>query len=150
MRKLMIVAMLVAGAITADAQRGYDNNRNDNRRGNDSRYDNDRYDNRFDKIDSYQREARRQISFGIESGRITSNEAKRLLREAERIEVKENRFKRDGRLDTIERRELTNDLAVLNSWIGREKRDRDRVSYEDFSKGYGSNGRYDDRYGRKY
>lgn len=135
MRKLVMVAMLVAGAIAANAQRGYD------RPG--------RFDNGYgyDKIDNYQREARRQIAFGIESGRITSHEAKRLLREAERIEAKENRFKRDGRLDAFERRELAQDLAVLNSWIAREKRDRERVTYDEYSRGY-ANGRYNDRYGR--
>jgi hypothetical protein len=136
MRKLIMIAMLVAGAIGANAQRGYD--RHDGRYG--------RNDN---IVDSYQREARRQIAFGIESGRITSNEAKKLLREAERIEVKENRFKRDGRLDNFERRELEQDLAVLNSWIAREKRDRDRVTYDEYSRGYAS-GRYNDRYGKRW
>lgn len=134
-----MIAMLVAGAIGANAQRGYDKR--------DARYG--RNDNAYERIDSYQREARRQIAFGIESGKITSREAKPLLREAERIEVKENRFKRDGRLDAIERRELTQDLAVLNSWIAREKRDRERVSYDEYSRGYAS-GRYNDRYGRGY
>lgn len=135
MRKLIMIAMLVAGAIGANAQRGYD------KRG--------RYETNYDRIDSYQREARRQISFGIESGKITSREAKPLLREAERIEAKENRFRRDGRLDAGERRELSQDLAVLNSWIAREKRDRDRITYDNFSRGY-ANGRYNDRYGRGY
>lgn len=160
MRKLMILAMLVASAAVANAQRGYD--RNDDaygRRGNDPRgYENGRYDRNdnngrggYDKIDSYQREARRQIAFGIETGRITSRESKRLLREVEQIEYKENRYKRDGNLDPRERRDLMEDLTVLNRWINREKRDGDRVTYEDFSKnnrGY-DNGRYDDRYGRR-
>ncbi|RFS18395.1 hypothetical protein D0T08_03865 [Emticicia sp. C21] len=131
--------MLVAGAIGANAQRGYDKR--------DGRYG--RNDNGYDRVDSYQREARRQIANGVESGRITSREAKPLMREAERIEVKENRFKRDGRLDPMERRELAQDLAILNSWIAREKRDRDRISYNDYSRGYAS-GRYNDRYGRGF
>jgi hypothetical protein len=139
MKKLIMIAMLVAGAIGANAQRGYD--KRDGRNG--------RNDNAYDRVDSYQREARRQISNGIESGKITSREAKPLLREAERIEVKENRFKRDGRLDVIERRELAQDLAVLNSWIAREKRDRDRVTYDEYSRGY-ANGRYNDRYGKRF
>lgn len=158
MRKLMIVAMLVASAAVANAQRGYD--RNDDaygRRGNDPRgYDNRRYDRNdnygrgYDKIDSYQREARRQIAWGIESGRITSRESKRLLREVEQIEYKENRFKRDGVLDPRERRDLIEDLTVLNRWINREKRDGDRVTYEDFSRSNRGNDRYDDRYNRRY
>ena len=154
MRKLMIVAMLVASAAVANAQRGYD--RNDDaygRRG----YDNGRYDRNdnygrdgYDRIDSYQREARRQIAWGIESGRITSRESKRLLREVEQIEYKENRYKRDGVLDPRERRDLMEDLTVLNRWINREKRDGDRVTYEDFSRGNRGNDRYDDRYNRRY
>lgn len=142
MKKLMMIAMLVAVAIGANAQRGYD--KRDGRYGrNDNAYD------KYDRIDSYQREARRQIANGVESGRITSREAKPLLREAERIEIKENRFSRDGRLDPMERRELAQDLAVLNGWIAREKRDRDRISYDDYSRGY-ANGRYNDRYGRRF
>lgn len=159
MRKLMIVAILVASAAVANAQRGYD--RNDDaygRRGNDNeRYErNDNYGKGgYDKIDSYQREARRQIAWGIESGRITSRESKRLLREVEAIEYKENRYKRDGNLDPRERRDLMEDLTVLNRWINREKRDGDRVTYEDFSRGNrgndrGDGRRYDDRYNRRY
>jgi hypothetical protein len=152
MRKLMMVAMLVASAIAANAQRG--NDRNDDaygRRGNDyGRYDN-RYDRRdgYDKIDNYQREARRQIAFGIESGRITSRESKRLLREVEAIEYKENRYKHDGVLDPRERRDLMEDLMVLNRWINREKRDGERVTYEDFSRGNRGNDRYNEHYGRR-
>ena len=162
MRKLMIVAMLVASAIAADAQRGNDRRDNgyDNRNGdyNNGGYDkrNDRRGGNYDKIDSYQREARRQIAFGIETGRITSRESKRLLREVEQIEYKENRYKRDGNLDPRERRDLMEDLTVLNRWINREKRDGDRVTYEDFSRGNGggndrsNDNRYDERNGRRY
>lgn len=149
----MIVAMLVASAAVANAQRGNDRDDAYGRRGNDNgRYDrNDNYGRGgYDKIDSYQREARRQIAFGIETGRITSRESKRLLREVEQIEYKENRYKRDGVLDPRERKDLIEDLTVLNRWINREKRDGDRVSYDDFSRGHRDNGRYDDRYGRRY
>ena len=136
MKKLIMIAMLVAGAIGANAQRGYDKR--------DGRYG--RNDN---IVDSYQIQARNEIAQGIKSGRITSREAKPLLREAERIEVKENRFKRDGRIDNFERRELEQDLAVLHSWIAREKRDRDRITYDEYSRGY-ANGRYNDRYGKRF
>lgn len=142
MRKLIIVAMLVAIAAVANAQRGNDARGNDN-----GRYGrNDNYGRGgYDSIDSYQREARRQIAWGIESGRITSRESKRLLREVEAIEKKENRHKRDGNLDPRERRDLMEDLIVLNRWINREKRDGDRVTYEDFSRGNRGNDRGDDR-----
>ena len=155
MKKLMIVAMLVASAIVANAQRGNDRRdnsyeRNDSYGRNDNYGKNDNYgrnDNRNDRIDSYQREARRQIAFGIESGRITSHESKKLLREVEKIEYKENRYKRDGVLDPRERKDLMEDLAVLNRWINHEKRDGDRVTYDDYN---GRNGRYDNRYGGRY
>ncbi len=156
MRKLTIVAMLVASAIAADAQRGNDR-RDDNYGRNDNRYEKQgRNDGRrgngydkYDRIENYQREARRQIAFGIENGRITSREAKRLLREVEAIEFKENRYKRDGNLDPRERKDLMEDLTVLNRWINREKRDGDRVTYEDFGRNNRGNDRYDDRYGRR-
>ncbi len=156
MRKLMIVAMLVASAIVANAQRGNDRRDNgyENRGGGYDKRDDRRGDN-YDRIDSYQREARRQIAFGIESGRITSRESKRLLREVEQIEYKENRYKRDGNLDPRERKDLIEDLTVLNRWINREKRDGDRVTYDDFSKNNRGNDRsdshrYDDRYKGRY
>lgn len=103
------------------------------RRGNDYRdNENGRYERNdnycrwgYDKIDSYQREARRQIAWGIGSGRITSRESKRLLREVEAIGYKENRYKRDGNLVPCERRDLIEDLTVLNRRINREKRDGD-------------------------
>jgi len=149
MRKLMIVAMLVASAAVANAQRGNDHrgyDRNDN-----GRYEtNDNYGRGYDKIDSYQREARRQIAFGIETGRITSRESKRLLREVEQIEFKENRYKFDGKLDPRERKDLMEDLAVLNRWINREKRDCERVTYEDFRRGNRGDDRGDGRYNRRY
>jgi hypothetical protein len=146
MRKLMIVAMLVASAAVANAQRGNDARGNDN-----GRYGrNDNYGRGHNKIDSYQREARRQIAWGIENGRITSRESKRLLREVEAIEHKENRYKRDGNLDPRERRNLMEDLAVLNRWINREKRDSERVTYEDFRRGNRGDDRGDSRYNRRY
>jgi hypothetical protein len=78
----------------------------------------------------------------------------------ESIELKENRYKRDGNLNSRERRDLMEDLTVLNSWINREKRDGDHVTYESFSRGNRGNDRvhdrrYDDsrsdsRYNRRY
>ena len=148
MRKLMIVASFVLVAMAANAQGRYDNR--DYRRGG---YDNDhnrygrneRYDDRFDpngRIDSYQREARKRIAWGIENGSITAHEAKRLLKEAERIEFKENAFLRDRFLDNRERKELAQDLADLNRQITRESRDWNRQPNDDYRRG----GRYAGRY----
>jgi len=164
MNKLMILAMLVAIAALANAQTRNDALRyesndyvyrrrvNDHRGNENGRYErNDNYGRGgYDKIDSYQREARRQIAWGIGDGRITSRESKRLLREVEAIEYKENRYKRDGNLDPRERRDLIEDLTVLNRWINREKRDGERVTYEDFSRGNRGNDLGDGRYNRRY
>lgn len=147
MRKLMIVASFVLVAMAANAQGRYDDRdfRRDGYGNNRNRGNYGRYDDRFDpnaRIDSYQREARKRIAWGIENGNITANEAKRLLREAERIEYKENAFLRDRFLDNRERKELAQDLADLNRKITRETRDWNRQSNDDYRRG----GRYAGRY----
>jgi hypothetical protein len=78
-------------------------------------------------INSFQRQARERIADGIVEGTITSHEAKRLLEFAERIEIKENRYLRNGRLTTNESRELKEDLNDLNRMIIRDIRDGDRA-----------------------
>ncbi|WP_341227428.1 hypothetical protein [uncultured Arcticibacterium sp.] len=77
------------------------------------------------EINSFQRQARESIAQGIVAGTINSNEAKRLLEVAERIEAKENRFLRNGRLTGRESNELKRDIDSLNKMIRREIRDRD-------------------------
>lgn len=98
----------------------------------------ERNEDRRDEIQSMQREIRRKIAFGIESGRITSRESKHLLREVEKNEQLEARYRRDGRLDASERRDLIENLERLSDWVKREKRDRDRITYEEYNRGYGS------------
>lgn len=149
MKKLMFAAALILVAFgSANAQWG-----NNNR---DRRYD-DRYDNRNDnrgydrggynshggrggnmgdRIDDFQREARRRIADGIAQGSLSSREAKHLMRDVERIERKEQIFWRDRVLDPRERRELAADLTALNREITHEKRDNERSTYDD----YGRNG----------
>jgi len=68
----------------------------------------------------------------------------------EAIEHKENRYKRHGNLNPRERRDLMEDLTVLNRWINREKRDGDHVSYESFSRGNRGSDSGDGRYNRRY
>jgi hypothetical protein len=132
-----------------DDRRG-DDRRNDDWRDNDRRWDdcqwdNGRWDDRRtgrnynlgDRIDDFQREARRRIGIGIERGLLTSREARGLMRDVERIERKEQIFWRDGRLDSRERRNLMDDLYDLNRAITHEKRDNERSNYDDY-------GRYND------
>ncbi|MFT5883889.1 MAG: hypothetical protein ACI9IP_000339 [Arcticibacterium sp.] len=77
-------------------------------------------------INSFQKEAREHIAYGIIDGTITSNEARRLLEFSERIEIKENRFSRNGRLSSYEMRILKEDLNDLDKMIRRDLRDRER------------------------
>lgn len=161
MKNIIIVAALIAATFqTANAQWGNRNNRNDRNdeydtRRNDDRWDNDRRgrweddrrnDDRWndrrnhnfgDRIDDFQREARRRIGIGVERGLLTSREARGLMRDVERIERKEQIFWRDGRLDPRERRDLMEDLSALNRAITHEKRDNERSTYGDY-------GRYND------
>jgi len=144
MKKLVFAAAMILVAFgSVNAQWG----NNDRNRRYDDRYDNRRddrggYDNRNgrgnmgDRIDDFQREARRRIADGIAQGSISSREAKHLMRDVERIERKEQIFWRDRVLNPRERQELTQDLYALNREITREKRDSERSTYDD----YGRNG----------
>jgi hypothetical protein len=82
---------------------GYDNNWNV-RRGN------------F-KVNSFQNQARMRIADGISKGFINSSESRNLLRFYERIERKENLFRRNGRISRREAAELNRDLNHLNLMI---------------------------------
>jgi hypothetical protein len=143
MKKLVFAtAMILVAFGSASAQWG----NNDRNRRNDDRYDNRRddrggYDNRGgrggnmgDRIDDFQREARRRIADGIAQGSISSREAKNLMRDVERIERKEQIFWRDRVLNPRERQELTQDLYALNREITHEKRDSERSTYDDYSR----------------
>ncbi|WP_304235427.1 hypothetical protein [Jiulongibacter sediminis] len=89
------------------------------------------------KINMMQREARERIANGIINGTINSYEAGRLLGIAEKIEIKENRMLRNGRLTGNEVRELEDDLIRLNRMIMRNKRDNDVAPVDN----YGRHGR---------
>lgn len=77
------------------------------------------------QINFRQREIRENIANGIIRGTLTSNEVHMLLDMAEKIEMKENRFLRNGRLTNMEMRELENDLNRLERMIIHNKRDKD-------------------------
>lgn len=125
MKKLVtliaVMTMIVSTSMAQYQSRGYDT------------YASNKYSKNYDKknksgaheINSFQRQARESIAQGIVAGTINSNEAKRLLEVAERIEAKENRFLRNGRLTGRERNELKRNIDSLNKMIRREKRDRD-------------------------
>ena len=77
------------------------------------------------EINFRQRDIRENIANGIIRGTLTSNEVHMLLDMAERIEMKENRYMRNGRLTNMEIRELDNDLSRLERMIIHNKRDND-------------------------
>lgn len=92
------------------------------------------YDSQWNRVDgrsganmvnSFQKEAREKIGFGIAKGTITATEVNKLMKIYEQIERKENRFMRNGRISKSEAMELKRDLEYLNRMIARETNDRD-------------------------
>lgn len=77
-------------------------------------------------INSFQQQARERIAWGISRGLITGRESRRLLEFAERIEWKENRFMRNGRLSSGQAQELKRDLLVLDRMITQAKTNGDQ------------------------
>jgi len=72
------------------------------------------------------REAKQSIDRGIEHGKITRQEARKLNEELDSILAKVDRMRSDGRLDERERESINRDLDRLERDIKREKRDDDR------------------------
>jgi len=79
-------------------------------------------------------DARESIDRGIEKGRLTRHEARKLNEELGRILDKIDLMKEDGHLSRREREKINEDLDRLERHIRREKRDDDRE--------YGDHGRY--------
>lgn len=151
MKKLFFLILMAATCVSIAATAQYAAN---------DRYGNDRYNNsktgqnskygrsddnygrsRSDNsmINALQREVREDIAEGIIRGTIDSREAQRLLSIAEQIELKENRYVRNGRLTQRESEDIKEDLMSLKRMIRKEKTDRDMAPVD--------NGRYDNRYG---
>ena len=98
------------------------------------------YDNQYNRIDrnranarmisSFQQAARDRIAFGISRGLITGREANRLIDFADRIEMKENRYMRNGRLSPGEVQELKRDLLILDQFITEAKTNAQRQAVQ--------------------
>jgi hypothetical protein len=75
-----------------------------------------------------EREARlhNRIQRGLESGRLTNREGRRLMRELDNVEAKERAFQADGRLGRREREDLHNDLDRLANELRNQLRDDDQ------------------------
>lgn len=146
MKKLIAtigIMSVVVMSVSAQYGRGYDRDSYGEKYGRVERYDrnggswgydkdwNVVNDSKYHKINSFQHQAKMRINEGIAKGLITHREANRLWNEYERIERKENRFMRNGRISRSEANELEHDLARLNRMISQEKRDFNR----DFHRG---------------
>ncbi|SKB48771.1 hypothetical protein [Dyadobacter psychrophilus] len=113
MKKIFFAAMLALGFTSAFAQYGATPH---SERG-DRRYD-DRRHNEYrqrggSEINYLQREARQQISAGINRGTLSRREANALMNRYERIEARERDYSHRGRLSPRETRILREDLQRL-------------------------------------
>ena len=154
MKKLFFLILMAATCVgtAASAQYAstnrYDNNWNSKYGHNDryergsDRYRNTRTDNSM--INALQREVREDIADGIVRGTINSREAQRLLSIAEQIEIKEDRFTRNGRLTDRESNEIKGDLRELQRMIRKDKMDREIAPVDNRHKGngYGPHGHH--------
>lgn len=78
-------------------------------------------------IDNAQQAINARIQQGMQSGHITPSEAQMLLRRDREIEVREARFKSDGRATPQERQQLRADVAELSAEVERMMANRDVV-----------------------
>jgi hypothetical protein len=86
----------------------------------------DRWDDRGANINERESRINARIQRGIESGRITEGEARRLYRELRDIEAKERAFRSDGRIGGREEAELNHDLDRLSENVREQMRDEQR------------------------
>ena len=83
-------------------------------------------DDRSATIDERESRITERIQRGMNDGKITNREARRLQRELDAIEAKERAFKNDGRLSRRETDELTRDLNRLADHVRQQMRDEER------------------------
>lgn len=86
----------------------------------------DRSDDRLGNINERESRINTRIQRGLNDGRITNREARRLYRELSDIEAKERAFRADGRIDGREAAELNRDLDRLADDVRTQMRDEDR------------------------
>jgi len=91
-----------------------------------AQYSPDRWDDRSASINDREARIRARIDRGINDGRITKSEARRLYRQLASIEAKEHSYKSDGRLSYREEAQLKHDLDSLAQNVQVQLRDEDR------------------------
>lgn len=80
------------------------------------------------RIDQAQQAISARIQQGLASGHITPSEARELYRRDRDIEMRESRFKSDGRATEQERQQLRSDLDALSADVERMIANRDVVA----------------------
>jgi hypothetical protein len=86
----------------------------------------ERSQERFGNVNAREARIRARIDRGMERGRITNREARRLYRELGDIEAKERAFRANGRLGWRESQELDRDLDRLANDVRYQIRDEQR------------------------
>ncbi len=89
-------------------------------------YSNDRWDDRAAAINDREAHIRARIERGVNDGRITRFEARRLYRQLASIEAKERSYRADGRLSYREEAQLKRDLDSLAQNVRVQLRDDER------------------------
>jgi len=100
----------------------------------------DRWDERSITVNERQSRIKARIDRGVNDGRITRPEARRLYRQLASIESKERGYMADGHLNRREEAQLTRDLDTLASNLRTQLRDEDRS--------YSYNNPHNNPYGR--
>jgi hypothetical protein len=85
-----------------------------------------RWDDRSQNVNERERRINARIERGIQDGRLTGWEARRLRRDLANIESKERAFMADGHLNWRENQELNRDLDRLADNVRAQLRDEDR------------------------
>ena len=86
----------------------------------------DRWDDRGANINAREGQINARIQRGIQDGRITDREARRLYGELRDVEAKERAFRSDGRISGREEAELHRDLDRLAANVRDQMRDDQR------------------------
>lgn len=86
----------------------------------------ERWDDRSMSVNEREQRLHERIERGIQDGRITDREARRLNRQLSDIEAKERSYLYDGRLSRRETDELHRDLDRLRDSVRQQARDEQR------------------------
>jgi len=124
-----LIALAIAGALASTAVAAGPADARIDRHSNSAVMIPVQYDQRDDRsasIDERESRITERIQRGMNDGRITNREARRLQRELSAIEAKERAFKSDGRLSRRETDELNRDLNRLADHVRQQARDEER------------------------